>query len=125
MLSHPARAADSQTLARACAELRRRLEAGEDCRSEEYFSNYPELASDVDCALQIAMTEFRGRRDRGQSPSLAEWCRRFPHLQPQLERQLTDAAPPATLPEQSALTREYQPAGALPPGRRLGHYELL
>src|SRR5262245_46415209 len=73
-------------LRRARAELRRRLVAGEPCGAEQFLAAYPVLASHPERAIALICAEWHARRDLGQSPSVQEWCRRFP----QYREQLTD-----------------------------------
>src|SRR5262249_61026383 len=56
---NPATAEDPRSvLRRACAELERRLRAGEDCHAEQFLAAYPVLASDPDRALELIQTEW-------------------------------------------------------------------
>jgi hypothetical protein len=81
-------------LAAASSELRRKLRAGEPCRSEDLLSNYPELASDPACATELIVEEYRLRRALLQDVTPGEYLERFPHLRTTLEerfRGLQDA----------------------------------
>src|SRR5439155_9787695 len=98
VLPDPATAEDPQRrLRRACAELERRLRAGEDCRAEQFLEAYPGLASDPDSALELIRAEWLVRKALGQSGGSDEWLARFPQwrvpLQHWLDRQ---AGPSAT-----------------------------
>jgi hypothetical protein len=68
----------------ACAELRERLRAGEDCRAETLLNDYPALASQPDYALELILTEFVTRQELGQRPDPAAWYARFPQWRDQL-----------------------------------------
>jgi eukaryotic-like serine/threonine-protein kinase len=108
-------------LRQGCAELDRRLRAGELYRAEQLFAACPLLASDEDMALEIVYTEFVTREELGQRPTPEEFYARFPSWKSRLQRQFQvhellrdDLAGPAEQPP------------ALPPRplRRLGNYEL-
>ncbi len=58
--------------------IRRRLQAGDDCRTEEYLAAYPGLAADERRVIELIQVEWQGRRDRGDSPPLSDWLDRFP-----------------------------------------------
>src|SRR5438128_2818406 len=73
-------------LRQACAELDRRLRAGEPCTAEMLLAAYPALAANADLALELIYTEFVTREQLGQRPSPAEWCQRFPQWQDRLRR---------------------------------------
>ncbi|HKB34989.1 MAG TPA: serine/threonine-protein kinase, partial [Gemmataceae bacterium] len=53
-------------LRRAKFELERRIPAGEECSAEEYFKADPELAADVDSAIDLVYTEYTARKDAGR-----------------------------------------------------------
>src|SRR5262245_13420716 len=53
-------------LRRAKLELERRIPAGEECSAEEYFKADPELAADVDSAIDLVYTEYTARKDAGR-----------------------------------------------------------
>lgn len=66
------------SLAAVCADLDRRLRAGEDVRSEDILKARPDLAARADAAQELILTEFAARRDLGQNPDPAAWLDRFP-----------------------------------------------
>ena len=121
-----------QQLQQACAELERRLRAGESCSAEEIFGAFPELASDADAALELIYTEFVMREQLGQKPLPADWYARFPHWRHDLEQLFQvhravgagETLPPneTPVPTDRAGDRVRADAG---PRRRLGNYELL
>ncbi|HKB41735.1 MAG TPA: hypothetical protein VKD72_35245, partial [Gemmataceae bacterium] len=87
MQSNPATAEDPRSvLRRACAELERRLRAGEDCHAEQFLAAYPALASDPDFALELIQAELLVRKALGQAGSLDEWLQRFPQWREPLQR---------------------------------------
>jgi serine/threonine-protein kinase len=65
-------------LLQARAELEQGLRAGQDCRAEQIFARYPDLATDADSALElIYSTEFTFREVRGDKPTPEEYYERF------------------------------------------------
>jgi hypothetical protein len=74
-------------LRQACAELARRLQAGQDCRAEEFFQENPDLAAAADRALDLIKTEYDTREQLGQTPLREQFLRRFPQWADDLNRQ--------------------------------------
>lgn len=70
----------------ACAELEQRLRAGEACAAEEYLSLFPELAADLELALDLIYTEFVTREQSGQAGEPEGYYARFPQWRERLER---------------------------------------
>jgi serine/threonine-protein kinase len=77
----------AEQLLRACAELRRRLQAGEPCRAEDLFAAFPTLADSEAHAVDLIYTEFVVRRQLGEQPTPETWLVRFPRWRDSLERQ--------------------------------------
>ncbi len=71
-------AATSATVREACADLDRRVRAGENARAEEYFGRDPALAETADAALELIYAEFVARSARGDCTAVSEWLVRFP-----------------------------------------------
>jgi serine/threonine protein kinase len=120
-MSHPpdpGRGAE-QELRQACAELDRRLWAGERCRAERFFATCPLLACQEDWAVELIYTEFVAREELGQRPAAEEFFARFPHWQGRLRRQLQLHE----LLRDSLGTGKRMPTEPEPP-RRLGSYEI-
>jgi serine/threonine protein kinase len=121
-----------QRLRQACAELERRLRAGESCSAEELFATFPDLASDADAALELIYTEFVMREQLGQKPVPADWYARFPQWRHDLEQLFQihravgvgETLPPNATPVPADRAGDCMPADA---GccRRMGNYELL
>jgi hypothetical protein len=89
MTKHPSINADvGELLHHACAELSRRLHAGESCQVETLLQDFPSLASDPRLALDLILTEFRVRQQLGQIPDPQELLRRFPQWNQQLQQRL-------------------------------------
>jgi hypothetical protein len=87
-------------LAEACADLARRLRAGQDCGAEALLAAQPDLAACPEAALELIYTEFVVRRELGQRPDPAGWLERFPRWRDDL-RQLFEVheglvEPPST-----------------------------
>src|SRR5262245_5358851 len=72
----------------ACAELTRRLRAGQACCAEDLLAALPGLAAQEDLALELIYTEFGLRERLGQVTPAEEWCRRFPRWAERLRRLL-------------------------------------
>jgi WD40 repeat protein/serine/threonine protein kinase len=78
--------APERLLRQACAELDRRLRAGEACRAEDFFRECPALAADADTALELVYAEYVTRTELGDCPDPAEWYGRFPQWRERLGR---------------------------------------
>src|SRR5262249_33050808 len=63
-------------LRQARAELERRLVAGDGARAETFFADFPELAAQSDCAVELIYAEFALREELGQAPPREEFYRR-------------------------------------------------
>jgi serine/threonine protein kinase len=123
-------------LQQVCAELERRLGAGEAFSAEDLFASHPELSNDADAALEVIYTEFVARERLGQLPAPDNFCTRFPALREGLEQlfQIHSEAGganeivPATIgtpfpdAERLRILAEPRLDGA---ARRVGNYEIL
>jgi len=114
----------------ACAELERRLRAGEESTAEDLFSSHPALAADADTGLEIVYTEFVVREQLGQRPDPTLWTARFPQWRTDLEQlfQVHRAAAANSLDPSKTLPFPNGAALSLPPestAQRFGNYELL
>jgi serine/threonine protein kinase len=117
------RGVSEHELRQACADIDRRLRAGESCRAEDYFSRAPLLASQEDWAVELIYTEFVTREELGHRPTPEEYLARFPCWAGRLRRQF----------QVHDLLRDSLAAEAVPPapppaplcGSRLGGHELL
>jgi serine/threonine protein kinase len=122
-----------ELLRRASVELQRVLRAGQPCRVETLFEAFPELASDPDRAFELALEEFRLRRELGQSPDPQEWFERFPHWRERLRERLTagPTRPEFTLntntPQIQTMARVSDEGAAVVPAEApsLNHHELF
>jgi serine/threonine-protein kinase len=74
-------------LRQARADLERRIHVGEDCRAEAYFAACPELAANVDAAIDLIYTEFAAREEAGRRLPPENYYRRFPQWRDELEKQ--------------------------------------
>ncbi len=107
-------------LRQACAELDRRLRAGEDCLSEQFFTRYPALAAETHSALDLIWTEYDTRRQVGRPVTCESICGRYPKWRVDIERLLTIAdddrvAVPAKSFEDDGELEDYEPID------RIGH----
>ncbi|MBI3466206.1 MAG: serine/threonine protein kinase [Planctomycetes bacterium] len=84
--------AEELTLAQLVEVLRvdqhERWERGDPQSAEAYFARYPALQSDKECAVDLVYSEFLLREERGESPQVEEYLRRFPQFAVPLGRQL-------------------------------------
>jgi tRNA A-37 threonylcarbamoyl transferase component Bud32 len=118
-------------LAHACAELSRRLRAGEECRAEQFLEAAPSLASSMPCVLELIFTEYHVRQELGQHPDPAEWQTRFPQWWDQLQSRLQSPLPapdsqapdPATVVQTPLQSQPVAQEAAAGPG--FGHYQLF
>lgn len=69
----------------AYSELEDLVERGVELPCELLFSKFPNMAANRDWVLELIYLEYVLRRERGQSPTLADFQRRFPNLQRDIE----------------------------------------
>jgi eukaryotic-like serine/threonine-protein kinase len=122
-------------LRRACAELERRLSAGEACGAEAIFEAHPELRDDSDAALEVVYTEFVAREQLGQQPTPADFYARFPQWREGLDQLFQIHAIVGTNSTLIAGARSDTPfpdaghglsvADSTDAPRQIGNYELL
>ena len=72
-------------LRRADADMERRIHAGEECFAEEYFKACPELAANVDTAIDLIYTEFDAREQAGRPFPPENYYGRFPQWRHELQ----------------------------------------
>jgi hypothetical protein len=78
-----------EQLRRACCELIDEIQSGGPGRSEAVLSRYPALANNVDCALEVILTEYKTRAELGQPSgpgTWEEWYTRFSQWHDGLQR---------------------------------------
>ena len=128
-MASDARAADpaQDAFRRACADLDRRLRAGEPVAAEEWVGPGGALAADADLAVELIFTEYVSREELGENPSADEFCARFPAHADRLRRLF---GVDQLLLESTAGTRKPSAdtpggRGGAPAGRTAGAYELL
>src|SRR5207248_6604358 len=120
-------------LRQACAELGRRLRAGERYGAEDAFAAWPALAADADAAVELIGAEFALRAELGQAPAPEEWYARFPQWRDRLRRrfELRQAPLPTLAPgSMSGPTVTHAPAvddnvPETSPGLHAGPYQPL
>jgi len=76
-----------RALRTACAELDRRVRAGEPIRAEEILEAHLLLTQDEQNAVEVIYTEFVAREESGQQPEPEAYLRRFPRWRQALEDQ--------------------------------------
>ena len=111
----------SRQLRAACAELARRVRAGEAVSAEDYFRETPTLADDPDNAVDLIYAEFIARQQSGAHVDCAVWYNRFPQWRALLERQFQIHQ----LLSEEVQVQASQAAGAGLRPRRVGTYEVL
>jgi hypothetical protein len=67
-------------LARARQRQKAAWQAGRNETVEQLLAAFPELASDREATLDLIYLEILHRDNRGESPTLAEYRKRFPAL---------------------------------------------
>jgi serine/threonine protein kinase len=75
-------------------DLERRLRAGDAVRVEEYLGRYPALADRPAEVLDLLTAEYRFRRRREPTLSVAEYRQRFPQYSAALEQRLGESTSP-------------------------------
>ena len=127
MQPEPATADDLQSVLRhACAELRRRLLAGEDCQAEQFLHAHPSLVTNPDAALAVIRAEWQARHDAGRQLSSEQWHRRFPAWSAHISGWLAGNAPPQHSTADAALTVPVAGSSSGPPAplQSLDHHLL-
>ena len=82
-----AASADAEAqLRKACAELGRRLRAGESVCAEEVLAAHREISDNDEAALEVIYSEYAVRVELDQTPDPAAWFARFPRLAERLQR---------------------------------------
>lgn len=71
-----------------CAELDRRVRAGEVGVAQQVLADDPDLAGNDELAIEVIYTEFATLEELGAAPSLSDTLARFPRWRDRLERLL-------------------------------------
>jgi tetratricopeptide (TPR) repeat protein len=82
-------------------DLYQRLRAHLPVQVEDYLQRYPELRAQHEEIVDLIVAEWDARRHAGDTPSVAEYCARFPDDQPELMSRLleqTDKGEPPGAP---------------------------
>jgi hypothetical protein len=128
MLSLDPRSAES-AVQQACAELSRRLRAGQECSAEDVANSFPSVASNPETLMELVLTELSIRRQLGQELKPDEWYNRYPHWRERLwlwfaiESEVTEDRSPNTM-----ATVDQSPQPVLTekvPEKAFGRYQLL
>jgi serine/threonine protein kinase/WD40 repeat protein len=68
-----------------CSEQRRRWQEGDRLLVEAYLEQHPTLDTDPNLVLELLYNEVLLREERGETPQLEEYARRFPKLADRLQ----------------------------------------
>ncbi len=118
-------------LRQACAELERRLHAGEECSARRLLDESANLAVDSDAAQELIYTEFVIRQERGEEPQPQTWLEQFPEWRADLQKLfqvhelLGEEAIDTPRPSLTPATFEAGVQRRIQPGQRIGQYELI
>ncbi|MGE3809637.1 MAG: serine/threonine-protein kinase, partial [Gemmataceae bacterium] len=75
----------AQIISVLCVEQFQRWQRGERLSVEDLVRQYPYL-HDADELVDLIFNEYMLREEQGESPNSGEYCHRFPHLLPALQR---------------------------------------
>jgi len=73
-------------------DQRHRWKSDKPLKVEEYLARLPELASDQDIKLQLAVGEFQARQNGDTSPNIDEFTSRFSDISEELRSKLSELA---------------------------------
>lgn len=79
---------DDRKLHRLCAEIVRRLRAGESFHTETLLEQHPGLADDEEAVVELVYAEHVVREELGKEVAPEEWFARFPRHRERLRRLL-------------------------------------
>jgi serine/threonine-protein kinase len=74
------RTGDNSTLLTVLVDQQSRWRRGERLLVEAYLAQQPALSGDCEALLELILHEVLLRQERGETPDLAEYQQRFPHL---------------------------------------------
>src|SRR5262249_1048743 len=113
----------------ACTDLERRLRAGQLCRTEDYLATSPQLAEQMEGAVDLIYAEYLTRVDLNQQALARDFYARFPQWRDYLEQQfafhhrMLESLP--ALPTDSTRSPGGGPAPAMQQAHWPKHYEML
>jgi len=81
---------NSQKLAVLLRDQQYRWQLEHPLRVEDYLAEFPDLATDQDIKLQLAVGEFQARQNGDTSPDIDEFTSRFSDIRDTLRSKLTD-----------------------------------
>lgn len=117
----------SQKLAVLLQDQQFRWQTGSPLMVEDYLARIPELASDPDIKLTLAVGEFQARRDVDSSPSVGEFTARFADISDTLRSKLSELSPgdiSDALQLEATITRSFD-SGSTVANDQIGRYRLV
>jgi len=117
----------SQKLAVLLQDQQFRWQTGSPLMVEDYLARIPELASDPDIKLTLAVGEFQARRDVDSLPSVGEFTARFADISDTLRSKLSELSPDDindVLQLEATITRSYD-SGSTVAEDQIGRYRLV
>jgi serine/threonine protein kinase/predicted Zn-dependent protease len=124
--------APAQVAAVLLIDQRERWQRGDRRPAEAYLDLYPHFRDDFEFGLELVYGEYLLCAERGETPDLQAYCRRFPayasRLQLQVEIHQALAAPDGTDPTQTELASAGVAGESVPglaPGSAPAGYEVL
>ena len=91
-LSKHADSKPSEVIAVLLHDQQHRWQTDAPLKVEDYLARLPDLASDPDCKLQLAVGEFQNRLNGDTSPSIGEFTSRFSDISDHLRSRLSELA---------------------------------
>ena len=82
----------SDILAVLLQDQRHRWQTDQPLKVEDYLAQFPDLADDPDCKLNLAVGEFQARQNGESSPSVDEFASRFADIRDSLRIKLSALA---------------------------------
>jgi len=98
---------------RACAELHRRLEAGQTAPAESVLRDFTSLSESDHRAVSLIEREWQLRKDRGEALDVASFCQRFPRWEAQLRRRLRASDSSDEQQAETTVAEHKQPDGSV------------
>ncbi|MGE3804322.1 MAG: WD40 repeat domain-containing serine/threonine protein kinase, partial [Gemmataceae bacterium] len=108
-----------------CAELERRLRAGEDCHAAGLLEAHPALADDPESAVELIYAEYVCRESLGQQLGSEAFCARYARWADALHEQLRVHALMADCLDGAGKPAAAPRAGGLTAGAHFGPYLIV
>jgi len=118
------------TLAALLVDQSHRWQTEQPLSVEEYLKAFPDLASDQDAKIKLAVGEFKARSDSGQSPSVEAFVARFADLGDSLRSRLSSAPSAGHEPVEAGdkhpvTTTETHQSASTASEEKIGRYRLV